>query len=79
MNRTREEFDADINEGYVGISEFKTEQNVHEIFCEYCLKPFFADTQTFESFQRALEHGSEGGFICDNCREAHEDMAYSAK
>lgn len=79
MERTREEFDADTNEGYVGVTEFKTEHNVHEIFCENCSRPFFADAQTFESFQRSLEHGSEGGFLCDYCREAHEEMGYSAK
>ena len=79
MPQLREEADADRVENYVAITDFKTEQNVNELYCATCGKLFYVDQQTRDKFSRAMEHDLDNQFICDRCRAEDEEMAYAAR
>jgi hypothetical protein len=75
QTRLREEIDGDLNENFVGITDYKTAQNQFEINCSACNKTFYTDKETFESFSRSVEQGLDNPFLCDECREEYEELA----
>jgi hypothetical protein len=74
--KLREEIDGDILENYVGITDFKTDENQHEITCGMCNKTFYADRETSEGIYRKLEEGLENPFVCNDCQREYEESAY---
>lgn len=74
--KLREEIDGDLLENYVGITDFKTDQNHFEITCGVCNKTFFADRETSEGIYRKLEEGLENPFLCNDCQQDYEESAF---
>ena len=75
MQRLREEYDADMiktNEP----TEYKTGLNRCELSCGVCGKLFYVDKETLESYEKALEHDLDNQFICLECEQEYEDLAY---
>lgn len=75
MQRLREEYNADLiktNEP----TEYKTDLNRCELSCSVCGKLFYVDKETLESYEKALEHDSDNQFICLECEQEYEDLAY---
>jgi len=75
QTKLREEIDADLNEDKTGISDYKTRQNQFEINCSVCLKTFYADKETFESLNRAIEQALDNPFLCYECQQDYEESA----
>ena len=75
MQRIKEEFDADRKGNYVSITDLITEQNQYEFSCGKCGKIFYADKETFENINRAVEQGLDNLFLCENCRCSYQDSA----
>lgn len=73
QTRLRAEFDGDRNEDVIGISDYRTDHNTHEILCSECFRPFFADQAAFESISRAIEEGIDNPFLCDDCEAIYDD------
>lgn len=73
--KLKEEIDADRNENYVSITDYKTGQNICEINCGACFKTFYADKVTFESINRAIEQALDNPFICGECQQEYEELA----
>ena len=76
QTRLREEIDGDLTENYVDITDFKTEQNLHEINCAECNRTFYADGDTADAIYRSIEQGLDNPFLCDGCRRELEESAY---
>lgn len=72
----REEIDGDLGENYVIITDYKTEQNQHEIDCSDCCKTFYTDKETYERFCRTIEQGLDNPFLCNDCQHEYEELAY---
>ena len=79
MQGIKEEFDADRKENYVSITDFITEQNKYAFSCGECGKIFYADKETFENINRAVEQGLNNLFLCENCRRRNEEAAYETR
>jgi hypothetical protein len=79
QTRLRKEIDGDLNENLVGVTDYKTEQNRFEISCSSCFKTFYADEQIYESIKRSLEQALDNPFLCDDCRQEYEEMAYGER
>lgn len=73
----REELDGDLGENYVSISDYKTKQNDQEISCGVCCKTFYADTLAYSNISRAIEHGLDNPFLCDDCQQEYDELAHS--
>ena len=69
MPNLREEIDADYTTGRRPFTEFRTEQNPHEITCSSCGGRVFADDAGYDHVTRALEHDPDNQFVCDQCIE----------
>ena len=76
MQAIRAEKDADLKENYVGITDFKTDKNQYEISCGDCNKIFYADRETYEGINRAIMQGLDNPFLCQECQEEIEELAY---
>lgn len=76
QTRLREEIDADLLENFVGITDFKTEQNRYEINCRECNKTFYGDRETSEGIYRSMEQGLDNPFLCNDCQLDYEESAY---
>ena len=74
QTRVRSEIDADLNENYVSISDYKTERNSHEINCVECNKTFYADKEEYEKMSRVVRQGLDNPFLCDDCRMEYDDL-----
>jgi hypothetical protein len=79
QTRLKEELDADRFENYSGVTEYKTEKNRHEINCGVCCKMFYADQETYESISRAVEQGLDNPYLCEDCRQEYEEMAFERR
>ncbi|HSK70403.1 MAG TPA: hypothetical protein VK892_01820 [Pyrinomonadaceae bacterium] len=79
QTRLKEEISADLNESYVGITDFKTGQNQYEINCGVCNKMFYADAETLESINRAVEQGLDNPFLCEECQREYEELAFEER
>jgi hypothetical protein len=75
----REEIDGDLSENYVSISDYKTEQHQHEIICSVCCKTFFANKATHDNICRVIEQGLDNPFLCDDCQQEYDELAYEAR
>jgi hypothetical protein len=73
--RLREEFDADVMTGPVP-TDYRTETNRHEVPCSVCGKPFYIDDETKEDIERALENDLDNPFVCFDCEEEYDELAY---
>ena len=76
QTRLREEIDGDLVESYVGVTDFKTDQNQYEINCAVCNKTFYADRDTSEGIYRKLEERLDNPFSCNDCTRNFEESAY---
>lgn len=74
--RLKEEIDADLDENYDSVTDYKTGQNIYEINCGECCKTFYADRETLESISRAVEEGLDNPFLCHDCQQEYEESAY---
>ena len=74
--RLKEEIDGDRIENYVGVTDFRTDQNSNEINCRECNKTFYADSETSDGIYRSIEQGLESPFLCDDCQRDYEETAY---
>lgn len=74
--KLREEIDGDLLENYVGITDFKTDENRYEITCATCNKTFYADRETSEGIYRKLEEGLDNPFLCNDCQQDYEESAF---
>ncbi len=72
----KEEIDADLAENYVSITDYITEQNRYEISCGECAKTLFADKETSERIYRSIEQGLDNPFLCNDCQQEYEVLAY---
>lgn len=79
MQAIREEIDADLTENYVGVTDFKTDKNQYEIACADCNKIFYADRKTYEGISRAVRQGLDNPFLCTDCEEDLEELAYQER
>ncbi len=75
----RAEIDGDLSENYVSITDYKTNLNHHQINCVDCAKVFYADTATYEGIVRAIEQGLDNPFICEDCRQEYDELAYAER
>lgn len=76
QTRLKEEIDGDLAENYVGISDFKTDQNRYEVNCGECCKTFYADKETSQTIYRSIEQGFDNPFLCNDCQREFEESAY---
>ena len=74
--RLTEEFDADLTENYINITDYVTGRNRYEICCGECNKTLYADKETSESIYRSIEHGLDNPFLCNDCLREKEELAY---
>lgn len=72
----KQETGAALGENHVGITDYKTRQNCYEITCAVCCRTFYADKETYESISRAVEQALDNPFICGECQQEYEDLAY---
>lgn len=79
QTRLREEIDGDRIENYVGVTDFRTDQNRNEINCRECNKTFYADAETSDGIYRAMEQGLDNPFLCDDCQREYEETAYQER
>lgn len=73
----RAEIDGDLTENYVTVTDYKTSLNQHQINCGDCAKVFYADAATYESIVRAIEQGLDNPFMCEDCRQEYDELAYA--
>ena len=76
QTQLREEIDGDRIENYIGITDFKTDQNLYEINCRECNKTFYADSSTSDDIYGAIKQGLDNPFLCDDCQVDYEESAY---
>ena len=73
--RLREEFDADAVARPVP-TDYRTETNRYEVPCSGCGKNFYVDEETRRELDRALENDLDDQFICFDCEEQQDELAY---
>lgn len=78
QTETREALDADLGERYLGITEYRTKENRHEVDCSWCGKVYYTDNITYENILRAMEFGPDSSFVCDECGQETDAQAYGA-
>lgn len=76
QTKLKEEIDADLAENYVSITDYITKQNRYEISCGECAKTLFADKETSERIYRSIEQGLDNPFLCNDCQQEYEVLAY---
>lgn len=76
MGRLRSYYDADRTEKFIHPTAFKTERNNNEIFCGFCGETFFIDDILFEETTRIIERTLENPFLCEDCFEEYNELAY---
>jgi hypothetical protein len=76
QTRLREEFDADLIENFVAITDYITDRNKYEINCGTCFKTLYADKETSEGIYRSIEEGLDNPFLCSECQQELEEEAY---
>lgn len=75
MPQVREELDADFLKT-IEPTEYMTDINRYELPCGVCGRTLYVDAQTLRDFERALEHDLDNQFICSECEQDYEDLAY---
>ena len=76
QTRLKEEIDGDRIENYVGVTDFRTDRNSHEINCRECNKAFYADSETSDGIYRSMKEALDNPFLCDDCQLDYEETAY---
>lgn len=75
MQRVREEFDADQATLDLPVT-YKTNKNRFEIACDICHRTYYVDKWTFEEVEQAMSHDSEYRFICPDCEQDYDVLAF---
>jgi len=76
MVRFRKEIDADRTESRMQITNYPTNENQFEAYCDMCGEVFFVDEIIFDQIAKALREGFENPFVCDDCRGELDELAY---
>jgi hypothetical protein len=60
----------------VGPTTFRTTENRHELRCGMCSEIYFVDAATFDSVSTAVQEGLDNPFLCEDCVEEYDELAY---
>ena len=63
MVRLREELDEKWTEAGMQVSNYPTERNQFDVYCDMCGEVFFVDELTFEKVSEALREGFDNPFV----------------
>jgi hypothetical protein len=74
--RLRAEIDANQAESRRHITNFPTDENQFEVYCDMCGEVYFVDEIIFDQVAKALREGFENPFVCDDCRGELDELAY---
>ena len=77
MMRLREEFDENLAEAAIHVSDYPTEKAQFEVYCNMCGEAFFVDEILFEKVSEALREGFDNPFVCNDCYGEFDELAYS--
>lgn len=73
------DLDADLVPDEVGISDVRTAQYSSEISCESCNRVYYTDREHWENVNRKMELGLENNFLCSQCIQDLDALAYQQK
>ena len=73
---TIEEVASDPFENYVGMTDYRTEQNRHEVPCVDCYKTFYVDNETIDEIERLIVAGLDNPVRCIECKQNFDALAY---
>lgn len=76
MQRLRSYYDADREIDFSIPTDYKVADNQNEIYCSMCGESFFVDDFIFEDVSRIIEETLENPFVCLECINDYEDLAY---
>jgi hypothetical protein len=76
QTKLKEEIDADRAENYASITYYRNGQNKYEINCGLCNTTLYTDKETSERICRSIEQGLDNPFLCNDCEQEFEDLAY---
>ena len=76
MLRVRAELDANQAETAMQATNYPTEKNQFDVYCDMCGEVFFVDEITFERVSEALREGFDNPFVCADCRDELGETAY---
>ena len=79
MVKFRKEFDANRAEKRMEATDHPTEKNQFEVYCDMCGEMFFVDEIMFEKVNDAIREGFDNPFVCANCRDELDELAYSER
>jgi hypothetical protein len=73
----REILEADRHENDFNPTEIPEGRNQFEVHCEVCGGAFFVDERTFEAIAEAIREGLDNPFICLDCQQEYDELAYA--
>ena len=59
-----------------GPTSFMTERNQHEVRCGMCARPVYVNDRTYRYVNEGMKSGLDNPFLCENCEEQYDDLAY---
>ncbi len=71
-----QERDGELTEKILDYSRTRSHNNQYEVYCGMCGTVFYTDEDKSKKFRRSLMLTSDNPFICDECSQAYEDLAY---
>ena len=60
-------------------TRFRTEENPYELRCGTCGEVYFVGLETLESVNTAAREGLDNPFLCEDCKEEYDELAYEGK
>ena len=73
----RSERDGDRVDDLVSITDHRISKDQFEVDCASCGGTFFADKMAYASIRRAIEQGIDNPFLCSDCEDEYDELAYS--
>jgi hypothetical protein len=70
------ELDANRAETAMQATDYPTERNQYDVYCDMCGEVFFVDEITFEIISDAFREGFDNPFVCDDCRDEPGEISY---
>ena len=76
MQRLRSFYDADRENNSSVPTNYQTGDNQNELYCGMCGEIYFVDDFVFENVNKVIEETLENPFVCQDCLDEYEELAY---
>jgi hypothetical protein len=76
QTKLTEEVDTALAENYISVTYYPNSRNKYEINCGVCNKTLYTDKETSERINRSIGQGLETPFLCNDCEQEYDELAY---